>query len=52
MKDHTFQGKVDELGTPVVAQVDGAPTGALAQVCDTCGGTAAENGQTPDHPAE
>ena len=63
MKDHAFVGKttedvfdgevlVETGGHPVVAQVEGAPEGALAQVCAVCGGTAAEDGTTPDHPDE
>ena len=61
MKNHPFEGKVTEEvvvdgevtqpgGFPVVKQVKGAPEGARAQVCAVCGGTAAEDGTTPDHP--
>lgn len=37
-------------GMPVLAQVKGARKGSFAAVCAKCGGTAAEDGTTPDHP--
>ena len=52
MQDHVFVGASDDDGFPLVKQVEGAPEGAMSQVCEVCGGQAAEDGTTPDHPTE
>ena len=49
MVAHEFVGKVDADGYPVVAQVAGAGTGDLAQVCSICEVTANEDGTTTGH---
>jgi len=49
MAAHEFAGEVDEAGEPIVAQVVGSESGALAQVCSVCSKTANEDGTTTGH---